>query len=144
MKRGEIQYLVVRVRLLKTVLTMLVLVNWFTCTVHCQLETAGLFHKSAKEGVAAHKATSDITSSDSDICDLVATGGVHLSDNRVSAPECSLAPVIAFLAFALPDLAVLADGPQLQCERSLAPPELRSSFHFVFRTALPARAPSLA
>lgn len=123
---------------------MLVLANWFACTVHCQLEKTGLFHKGAQAGVSAHKATSDINGLDSDICDWVVSGGLHVSDNRVAAPEFSPAPLVAFLAFALSDLAVLADEPQVQCERSLAPPELRSSFHFVFRTALPARAPSLA
>lgn len=133
-----------QVRLLKTVLTMLVLVNWFTCTVHCQFEKAGLFHKSAKAEVAAQKATPDIASLDSDICDWVTTGGLHFSDSRVSAPEFSPASLVAFLAFAFSDLAALADEPQVRNEWGLAPPELRSSVHFAFRTALPARAPSIS
>jgi hypothetical protein len=136
------------VRLWKTVLTVLLLANWFACTLHCQLEKQGLFSKrtalGAHGGISDQSVVSTLGDDDSNVCDWVTTGGLQVSDNRVSAPEFFPAPLVAFLGIAFSDLVILFDEPRSQCQRSVAPPELRSSFHFVFRTALPARAPSIA
>jgi len=143
---AEIQCQFVQVRLWKTVLTMLMLVTWFTCTIHCQLEKEGLFRKAAAQAaISTHSVASTASDeADSNVCDWVTTGGLQFSDARVSAPDFFPVPVIAFLGIAFSDLVLRPDESCGQSEWSVAPPELRASFNFVFRTALPARAPSIA
>lgn len=132
----------IHVRVTKTVLTMLLLVTWFTCTLHCQLEKDGLFRDvAAQTGADSESEDCELADASSHICDWVTSGGLHSPESRVSAPE--FIPLLAFLGFAFPDL-LIPPEPSSQCDRSVAPPELRSSVHFVFRTALPARAPSIA
>jgi hypothetical protein len=134
------------VRLLKTVFTMLVLVNWFACTLHCELEKTGLLRKASPAGNSTKPSVSETRGNvDSDVCDWVANGGLDASGLRVTAPEFAAVPLLAFVGSNLGDLAALPDEPCVQRQGSLAPPELlRPSVHFVCRTALPARAPSLA
>jgi hypothetical protein len=131
------------VRTFKTLLTLLLLANWFACTVHCQLEQTGLLHE-----VVAYSANDVQTFSDgcyneeSQVCDWIVSGGLQVSDSRVSAPEFSALPLAAFLHAALSD-AIECSDPAGCNQSSTVPPELVSSVLFVLRTALPARAPSL-
>lgn len=133
-------------RLWKAVLTVLVLANWFACALHCQAEAAGLLHKASLGGASSPQAAlSAANYPDSDICDWVVTGGLDASDTRVAAPVFTPIPVAAFVRDATARPLVLPADLQFQTRGSLAPPALlRSSVHFVLRTALPARAPSLA
>jgi hypothetical protein len=129
---------------MKSVLTMVLLATWFACTLHCQFEKDGPFHNAAAQAsIHSEAAHCDLDDADSHVCDWVTTGGLHVSDSRVSAPEFVAVPLFAFLGIVFSDL-LIPPEPSSQSERSVAPPELRASFHFVFRTALPARAPSIA
>lgn len=133
------------VRLSQTVLTMFLLANWFACTLRCQFEGTDRVRGSTQVEITAQKGISDQDGPDSGICDWMASGGLEYSDASVPAPEFSSAPLVDFQHSAFSEsLVSSAREPQAQCEQSQAPPELRASFHFVFRNALPARAPSFA
>ena len=122
---------------------MLVLANWFACTVHCQLEKTGLLHK-----LAGHSATvgvqtvADASDEDCQICDWVVSGGLQGSGSRIAAPEFVAFPLVDFLRVAFSDLIALPKSVT-QSQWSIAPPDLGSSVQFALRTALPVRAPSL-
>ena len=131
------------VRGFKTMLTLLLLANWFACMVHCQMEQTGLFHEAAAYSANDVLVVSDSCQHESHVCDWLISGGVQVSDARVAAPEFVALPLAAFLQVALSDAIELSD-PGGYDRSSDVPPELSSSVHFVLRTALPARAPSLA
>lgn len=131
------------VRAFKTLLTLLLLANWFVCTVHCQLEQTGL----CKE-VATHSAVVGVQTvsdacfdADASVCDWIVSGGLQVSKSRVSAPQFIALPLATFLHDALTDTIKPSPGGDHQ-SRSV-PPELVSSVLFDLRTALPARAPSI-
>ena len=112
--------------------------------VHCELEQAGQFHKMAAHSAVGGQIVFNVAhecDSNSQVCDWIVSGGLQLSDNRVTAPEFVASPLAAFLHAALSDLIELSD-PGGYNQSSTVPPELVSSVLFVLRTALPARAPS--
>lgn len=130
-------------RAFKTVLTLLLLANWFVCTVHCQLEQTGL----GKE-VASHSAVGGVQAvsdacceADSNVCDWIVSGGLQVSQSRVSAPQFIALPLAPFLQVDSTDIITLSE-PSACNESRIVPPEFSSSVLFVLRTALPARAPS--
>lgn len=129
---------------LKTLLTVLLLANWFACTAHCQLEKFGFLHEGGSHHSAGAQSDSEPNGHDnSRICDWMTSGGLQAADIRVTAPE-AVAVVLAplFANDACDERLALNSGGVI--EWSVAPPELVHTFQFVLRTALPARAPSLA
>jgi len=132
------------VRGLKTLLTLTLLLNWFACVAHCQLAKTGFFHESGSHASAGCPSDSESSGhADSRVCDWVMSGGLQAVDIRVIAPEAlaiELAPL--FTTDACDEQLSLKAGCLI--EWSVAPPELVHTFQFVLRTALPARAPSLA
>ena len=132
------------VRGLKTLLTLTLLVNWFACAANCQLAKTGFFHETGSHPSAGCPSDSESGGhADSRVCDWVTSGGLQAADIRVIAPEAlaiELAPL--FATDACDERLSLKSGGLI--EWSVAPPELVHTFQFVHRTALPARAPSLA
>jgi hypothetical protein len=131
------------VRGLRTLLTVLLLANWFACTAHCQLEKIGFFHEADCHGAAIQSDSESNGHDDSRICDWMTSGGLQAADVRVIAPE-ALAVVLAplFANDSCDERLALNSGGVVAW--SVTPPELVHTFQFVLRTALPARAPSLA
>jgi hypothetical protein len=134
------------VRRLKTALTLLLLANWFVCTAHCQSEQTGHFRNKTENSAAGLQTFFSVPHdcpSNSQVCDWIASGGFQLRDNRIAAPEFLALPLAVFLQVSLSDLTERF-GSGVYNESTTVPPELFSSILFVLRTALPARAPSLA
>lgn len=131
------------VDLLKSILVLLLMGTWFPCVVHCQLTNSRLAQNPAGCGNASFQ-TAFYAGSDEDcrICDWVSSGGYEQSETKVVAPEFATVVVPSFCQTIL-DEQLLALKSGCQTEWSTAPPELASTFHFAFRTALPPRAPSL-
>jgi hypothetical protein len=132
------------VRSFKTLLTVLLLANWFACTAHCQLEKIRFFHEAGSHPSAGCPSDSESSGhADSRVCDWVTSGGLQAADIRIIAPE-AVAAVLAplFANDACDERLALNSGGVI--EWSVAPPELVHTFQFALRTALPARAPSLA
>jgi len=122
------------VRCLKTVAVLWLLTLWVPATSHALLESAGLIHTSDSQHDDDHDA---------------ADGLCVNAASHVQAPQANLhvsfAPLVQFevwlAATAVVDGSVLeATGP---APPGAAPPELPQTWHFISRTALPARAPSL-
>jgi len=130
------------VRVFKTLLTLLLLANWFACTENCQLKKSRLVQNLAGNGGANFQAVSN-NADDSRICDWIASGGYKNSESKVVVPEFVMAFLPTFWEATLDEqrLALKAD---CQTEWSTAPPEFFPTVHFASRAALPARAPSLA
>ncbi len=132
------------VRSFKTVLTVLLLANWFACTAHCELKKSQSPQNPAGHGNAHFQgASNSADADDSQICDWVASGGYKNSESNVVVPEFVLAFVPTFWKVAL-DEQLLTLKAGCQSESSTAPPELVPTVPFASRTALPARAPSIA
>ena len=132
------------VRGLKTLLTVLLLANWFACTAHCQVEKTGFFNESGSHHCpGGHSDSESSGHGDSRVCDWVTSGGLQATDIRVVAPEALAVALAPLLATDLCDER-LTPNSRGGAESSVAPLELVHTFQFVLRTALPARAPSLA
>ena len=129
-------------RVLKTMLTLLVLTNWLVCTAHCQFEQAGLCHKAAEQcSLNVQTPPADCQADDGPVCDWIISGGLQKSDAGVSAPEFVALPLADFLRVAFDNVSANPEPPGHN-QSSIVPPEFSSSVLFVLRTALPARAPS--
>ena len=132
-------------RRLRTALTLLLLANWFVCTAHCQSEQTGHFRNQTENsaGLQAFFSVPHDCPSNFQVCDWIASGGFPLRDSRIATPEFLALPLSAFLQISLSDL-IERSGSGDYNQWTTVPPELFSSVLFVLRTALPARAPSLA
>jgi hypothetical protein len=118
---------------LKTVAVLLLLALWVPASSHALMERAGMIHTADAQHDDDHAAADG----------LCVSAATHV---QAPQPTCALVPGLAAnVEFWLPALAVLdgkvteASGP---APPGVAPPELPQTWHFVSRTALPARAPS--
>ena len=130
------------VRVFKTLLTLLLLANWFACTENCQLKKSRLVQNLAGHGRANFQAVSN-NADDSRICNWIASGGCKNSESKIVVPKFVMTVLSTFWQATL-DEQGLALKSDLQTEWSTAPPELSPTVHFTSRAALPARAPSIA
>jgi hypothetical protein len=118
---------------LRTVAVLLLLALWVPATSHAALEHAGLIHTEDFQHQDDHDAADG----------LCVNAVTHVQTPQPSFALISGAP--ADLEFCLAAAFVLdgsvseASGP---APPGVAPPELPQTWHFVFRTALLARAPS--
>lgn len=129
---------------LKTLLTVLLLANWFACTAHCQLEKTGFIHESGSHHCpGSHSDSESSGHDDSQVCDWVNSGGIQATDIRVVAPEALAVALAPLLATDLCEERLMPNS-RGRAGSGVAPLELVHTFQFVLRTALPARAPSLA
>ena len=115
---------------------------WLPVSAHCQLEAlTGLKFLACETDSSCHgdpKSSSDIAG----CCSVEKSQYQQAAQLRVSLPSPTLLPAM-FTVLILPAANAL---PIEVCAGILtaAPPELLPSRHFLFRTALPVRAPSLA
>jgi hypothetical protein len=114
---------------------VVLLANWFACTLHCQVEQVGMSRKVAQTGTPK---------ADSDVCGWVVSGGLDVSDSRTAVQEFTPLALIAPCSVLAADLVIFSDEMRVQNKWSVAPPEMRASFQFLLRTALPARAPGVS
>ena len=126
------------VKWLKSTVTVFLLALWLPATSHGLLQQAGWIHAEHADEAGAPDTDNDHDAADG-IC-------VVSTDAQLAATElCGLAPAFSSLGFAFV-LAALAEslpassGPD---PPGTAPPQLSHRWQFSFRTALPARAPSL-
>jgi hypothetical protein len=116
---------------------MIVLALWALATVHCDLEMVpGLaFLASCHQQETAPEPENHC---DGDACTVVESGFYRMEEAPVSLP----APELVFsLLPPLPEVSCCAAGGALASPTD-APLELQTAWQFVFRTALPPRAPS--
>jgi len=128
----------VRVRRFKNIVFTLAALIWLPVSAHCQLESVpGLeFLRCSVETADTHTPAKDCTG-----CCAVEKSQYRTEHVRLTVPTPDLLP----LSFT-PTLPALASLPAESSVGILtaAPPELPPSRHFLFRTALSPRAPSLA
>ena len=126
-------------RRLKAIVTVMVLAVWSACTVHCTIEnlTAGSTVPCCNdEGGQSGQAPGGPGQC---VCSAIQAGGYVTHDKVVSAPV----PLLTLSLFVIRcDLGELLAAPGI-VEAALSPPEIAPPWQFCFRTALPARAPSL-
>lgn len=119
--------------------------NWFACALHCQMESTGLLRKGTADRAGppgSSHAKGDVGQAEGDVCGWMTDGGLSVPDGQIALPAPLVALVPAAVPFCDSSLAILIHEQVVPGRWSLAPPETRSSIHFVDRTALPARAPS--
>ncbi len=124
---------------LKTIVTVLVLAVWAACTAHCTIENL-----SACAGVPC--CNEDGGQSDQTpqtpghcVCGAIQAGGYVSQDSAVAMP-LPLEGVVLFVV--APEAADLPTGSG-SVEPAASPPGALEPWQFLFRAALPARAPSL-
>ena len=125
-------------RRFRAILFALVAFLWLPISVHCQLETVpGLeFLRCTSQSSDSHSPANDCNN-----CCAVEKSQYRTEDVRLASPTAQLQP----LRFE-PVAGVVAAPPAEVSSRALtaAPPESFHIRHFLSRTALPARAPSIA
>jgi hypothetical protein len=127
------------VKWLRTIAVLVLAVLWTPVSVHCQLEQLpGLEFLSccSHEDIVPH----EDDDCEGDACAVVESGFYKTEERQASLP----APEFEVLEFAAPPTNLVltstdADGPLC----STVPPELPHTWQFIFRAALPPRAPSL-
>ena len=117
----------------RTVAVLLLLAFWVPATSHALLEDAGVIHTADSQH-----------SDDHDAADGICVNAASHAQAPQPSLHVSLAPLaqleLWLAASAVRDGSVAeASGP---APPGVAPPELPQTWHFVCRTALPARAPS--
>jgi hypothetical protein len=121
------------------ILFALAAVLWLPMSAHCQLE------KIPALKFLACEAASDCAGQHSDCDDAgccPAENAQYKSNQiRVTIPSPDLLPLLPIALMRIP-ARVLAEFSA--CVSAAAPPEFLTSWQFVFRTALPPRAPSIA
>ena len=124
-------------------LTLLVLANWFACTVRCELEKIHFDHHSAVHDTASIQSQSSTTTDeDCRVCDWVMAGGCKTPESRIAVPVFVAALTPAFLNLSPPDN-FFPPKYSSHAGWSAPPPEQAAIFLSVCRTALPVRAPSI-
>jgi hypothetical protein len=126
------------VRRFRNILLVVTALLWLPASAHCQLEfLSGLeFLQCETQAPSSHNPNEDCSN-----CCAVEKSQCRVEHERLTIP----APVLLPAPFA----PVLSTTAALPAEvspdlRTLAPPELPQRWHFLTRTAPPARAPSLA
>jgi hypothetical protein len=117
------------VRLLHKLLAVVMLAIWLPASMHCALEDAGILEK---DSACADSPTG--THDRSDECQFE-TSGIHLQKS-----EIAVAALIPALVVVIETAQLDSCGLVILANPSL--PDLCPSWQFVYRTALPIRAPS--
>ncbi len=123
---------------LRTLLTLVLVALWPLVTSHCDLEALPGFAilACADEPEATHADKNCET----DTCASVESGFYKIEDAQPMVPTPSLVPSDLLTSILLSPAEPARSWPP---RSDPAPPELPQSWQFTFRTALPARAPSL-
>ena len=122
---------------LHRIIAMLMLAAWMPAASLCLAECAGLIER----GDCCPDESSDDADTAAYSCCLLASGSYKSDTHRplVLAPDAIATARRVSLISVLPSSDGLASSPL-----TLSPPELRVTWQFFFRTALPPRAPSFA
>lgn len=130
------------VQLFRRVTAVLMLALWLPASAHCRLEAAGANLGTDCCGEASTPAAAP--GCDLNVCSPLEGAVPNPASALMSVP----APVLCHCLFAplsIPPVSVACSPPVTGIvEASTAPPEIVQSYHFVVRTALPARAPDSA
>lgn len=127
------------VRFLKTMLVVLLAFAWAPLTAHCQLEIIpGFEFLACASNCGPH---SNSTTPDDEACCAVESAHYKPEENH---PFVSAESFLVLLVHAAVDLQAVRPIDAPSDALTPVPPELPSSWQFVFRTALPVRAPSIA
>lgn len=126
------------VRRFRSFTALLLLALWLPVTLHCDLEAAGLM------GAEGFDCCSTEQSCSNDGCSAIESGHFKSSNDLVAVPAPELT-----LDWAASLVALCARSPLNECRQTVAPPaeslarplDWVSSWRFVRRQALPARAP---
>jgi hypothetical protein len=128
-------------RILRSIAALVLAVIWLPSTLHCGLETAGIFGHA--DGCCHHDnaATGEPVHCDQGVCGVVESGDYQPTSTLTKIP----APSVALHSFCLLKLAPqLKPVPEIAAAAEVeSPPEIRRTWHFAARAALSPRAPSL-
>jgi hypothetical protein len=135
-------YIIPNVRGLKSFFALLLLGTWFSCTAHCTLEmmTADKPLACCDNTKFGSNSSQAPASPDHCVCGWVKSGGYTFSEST---------PLVIAPTDALPLFTLSSPGEESFTDPALpklifSRPKFSTSWQFAFRTALPARAPSLA
>lgn len=131
-----------RVKVLRSIVAVLLAAVWLPASSHAVLEHFGLIH----QGHAAHHADSSGSHEHDTDNHEAADGKCALSSKCVSVPAAKAVATPLSFATLASDWAFelhVAQHPSGLAPPGVAPPQLSHRWQFSFRTALPARAPSL-
>ena len=130
------------VRSLKNILFVLVAFAWLPMTSHCRLEAVPGFEFLAciSENVCHGESKSQQSVPEQSGCCSIEKSHYKSDQLRITLPTPEMLAIAATPSF---DLASILPAEVCVGILNTGPPELRSSWQFSFRTALPARAPSL-
>jgi hypothetical protein len=123
---------------LKTLVSLMVLALWATCTLRCEMEVLASSAPVSCCDEAGEESDQAPAQPQHCICSFVQSGGFIVEKSNVPIP---LPNDALFTSTALPkaDVTLSALAP---AELTFSPPELRTSWQFSFRAALSPRAPS--
>jgi hypothetical protein len=121
---------------LKTVVSLIVLALWATCTLRCEIEI--LAHSAAMSccDEAGDESNQAPAQPKHCVCSFIQSGGFISEKSDISMP---LPNDALFIAIASPQA---DDSLPAPAELILSPPELAKSWQFSYRAAAPPRAPS--
>lgn len=125
-------------RRLFSIVACLLAVLWLPATLHCGLETAGLWHHSHDEETTNVNCA---TVCGAEACAMVEEGAYKNPTELLKVPTPLF--VLCVMHHAIPSVDVrFVETPSP--EQTESPPELTRTWQFVARAALPPRAPSIA
>ena len=124
---------------MKTIVTVLVLAVWAACTGHCAIESlrgAGGLPCCNEDGGQSDQAPQ---APGHCVCGAIQAGGYVSQDSAISIPR----PPDGFILLVVAPQPADAPTQPANVEPALSPPRALEHWQFLFRTALPVRAPSL-
>ena len=126
------------VKLARTMLILLMALLWVPITAHCELESLPGLEFLRCDSQSDH--SSEESKGCGDQCCQVESGHYHIPRNQLTAPAALLLVTLDLINDSQAAVSPVP-CPGLQ---TASPPELRVTWQFISRAALPVRAPSLA
>ncbi len=138
--------LIPRVLRLRRLVALLLVSLWLPATLHCDLEAAGLdtLFPCADDAAAQTGTCCKGDAAARDACDLVEGAAFKPAPNTATLPPPVLRSDLLTLLLTPPPSLDVEVVPAAVTDRSVAPPEVARTWHFVARAAPPSRAPSRA
>lgn len=129
--------LIVTVSSLRRIAALVLIAVWLPAVLHCRIE-GFLGMNCCAEQTASQ---SSKQSCEGDICDALEAGVIKSSTDQITVAPPQLCACLICAALAPEFLPVLESSAVATIQETSAPPEIIHSWHFLSRTALPARAP---
>jgi len=128
------------VRLMRNILLILMALLWMPVTAHCQIEAASGAQVFQCQSLFNGSSPMNTHCSDENCCAVEkALFGVSESSPLIIVPE-----YVCFAPLLLDELDIVPSASHQVGFVTTAPPDLIQPRHFIYRTALAARAPSIA